>query len=123
MPRRLHLDDAALTVQLSGVLALAAMHRRVVIPWSAIAEARTDALALRRPRHGRFVHARRVSFLSFEDPARVVRLLIDRGAPGAPRLDEVVIGHAEPDWLARQVRRRLAAPLEAPRVSAPARAA
>jgi hypothetical protein len=119
MPRRLHLDDDALTIELSGLLALGTLHRRVRVPWTAVTEVRADALALRRARHGRFAAGRRATFLSFEDPARVVRIAIDRRAPGAPRLDEVVVGHAEPEWLVRCLRRRL--PNAAtPAVAAPA---
>jgi hypothetical protein len=121
MSQRLHLDDDGLTVELAGLLALGALHRRVHVPWTAMAEVRPDALAVRRGRHGRFVHRRLVSFLSFDDPRRVVRIRVDRRAPGAPAFDEVVVGHAAPAWLTRQIARRVTAASAA--VSAPALAA
>jgi hypothetical protein len=126
MPRSLHLDDDALTVELSGLLALGALHRRIRVPWTAITDVRADAVALRRARHGRFVAGRRVTFVTFEDPARVVRIAVDRRAAGAPPLDEVVVGHAEPQWLVRCLRRRLAgaaAAVAPAALSGPARAA
>jgi hypothetical protein len=121
MPRRLRLEQDGLTVELSGLLALGALHRRVHVPWAAVAEVRAGAVAARRGRHGRFVRPRRVSFLSFEDPSNVVRIVVDRDAPGAPAFDDVVVGHTAPACLVHEIARRLT-PAEVG-VSAVARAA
>ena len=117
MPRRLRFDEEALTIELSGLLRIGALHRRVRVPWSAVRDVRAGASDAGRARHGRFRRGRRVQFLSFEDPGRVVRLEIDRSAPGAPPFDDVVVGAERPGRLAVEVRRRTA------RISLAARAA
>lgn len=121
MPRLLHLDDDGLTVELRGLLVLGALHRRVRVPWTAIAAVEPASLPAGRGRHGRFRAGRSVRFLTFEDPARAVRIAVDRRADGAPPFDEVVVGHPEPAWLVRQLRHRL--PVEAAAFSDRARAA
>ena len=92
MPRRLRFDEEALTIELTGLLRLGALHRRIRVPWTAVRDVRAGASDAGRARHGRFRRGRRVQFLSFEDPGRVVRLEIDRSAPGAPPFDDVVVG-------------------------------
>lgn len=107
MARTLHLDDDGFTVELSGLLALGAFHRRVRVPWAAVRDVRAGALDAPRGRHGRFRRGRRLQFLSFEDPGRVVRVEIDRSVPGAPRFDDVILGDPCPGRMVLEVRRWL----------------
>jgi hypothetical protein len=108
MPRHLSIDEEALTIELTGFLRIGALTRRIRVPWTAVRDVRAGASDAGRGRHGRFRRGRRVQFLSFEDPGQVVRLEIDRAAPGAPPFDDVVVGAQRPGRLAVEVRRRTA---------------
>ena len=101
MPRVLHLDDDAITIEYSGLLLLGTLQRRVRVPWSSIREVCAGAWP-RREAHGRFRRGGRRVFLSFDDPRRVVRLRL----AGGP-YDEIVIGADDPPSLASQIAARI----------------
>jgi hypothetical protein len=119
MPRHLEFDQSGLTIEFRGLLRLAAMHRRVHVPWPAVADVRAGATEAPRGLHGRFRRGRRLQFLSFEDPGNVVRLVIDRSVPGAPPFDDVIVGCGRPGRLVVEVHRRVSA-VAGFRVAAPA---
>jgi hypothetical protein len=112
MPRSIHLDDDGLAISFKGLVRLATVRRRLVVPWSAIrgvhagpidlgpAPLGVVAPRLGRSAHGRYRRGRRWQFLSFEDPRHVVRVQLDRRAPGAQGFDEIVVGARDPRALA-----------------------
>jgi hypothetical protein len=102
MPRRLELTDDGLALSFSGFLRLLTLRRRLEVPWSAVRGVRVGAYEGGSV-HGRFRRSGRWQFLSFEDPGRVVRLDLDRRAPGAQGFDEVVLGDRDPSRLAAAI--------------------
>lgn len=122
MPRSLHLDDDGLVVDFSGILLLGTWRRRLRVPWAAVRVVRVEPYPLRplplkvgrstlgRSAHGRFRRGRRWLFLSFSDPACVVRLELDRSVPGASGFDEAVFGVEDPVALAAAIAPRLNRP-------------
>lgn len=109
MPRALHLDDSGLTLEYSGLMLLGTLHRRLRVPWSAVVGVATEPYDERHGAHGRFRRHGRSLFASFDDPRRVVRLRLDRRAPGAPAYDEIVLGAENPAAFAARVCSRLSA--------------
>jgi hypothetical protein len=109
MPRHVSFEQSGLTIEFRGLLRLATMHRRVHVPWEAVADVRAGATDAPRGLHGRFHRGRRLQFLSFDDPQEVVRLVIDRSVAGAPPFDDVIVGCGRPGRLAVEVRRRVQA--------------
>jgi hypothetical protein len=118
MPRCLDLHDDGLAISFKGLLRLGTLRRRLVVPWSAIRGVHAGAFELEptplsavsprlgRSAHGRFRRRGRWQFLSFEDPGRVVRLDLDRRAPGAQGFDEIVVGARDPRSLAAVIAAR-----------------
>jgi hypothetical protein len=118
MPRSLDLDDDGLAISFKGLLRLGTLRRRLVVPWSAIRDVRADPFDLQptplgavaprlgRSAHGRFRRGGRWQFLSFEDPRCVVRLELDRRAPGSQGFDEIVVGTRDPRSLAAAITAR-----------------
>jgi hypothetical protein len=105
MPRRLEITDDGLALSFSGFLRLLTLRRRLEVPWSAVRAVRAGAYEGGSV-HGRFRRSGRWQFLSFEDPGRVVRLDLDRRAPGAQGFDEVVLGDRDPSRLAAAIAAR-----------------
>jgi hypothetical protein len=118
MPRSLDLDDDGLAISFKGLVRLGTLRRRLVVPWSAIRGVHIAPFDLQptplgavaprlgRSAHGRFRRRGRWQFLSFEDPRCVVRLEVDRRAPGAQGFDEIVVGARDPRSLAALIAAR-----------------
>jgi hypothetical protein len=102
MPRVLHLDDDALTIEYSGLLLLGTLQRRVRVPLEQVRAVCVDAWP-RREADGRFRRRGRRVFLAFDDPRRVVRLRLGAAAP----YDEVVVGADDPKELAARIAARI----------------
>jgi hypothetical protein len=118
MPRSLDIQDDGLAISFRGMLRLGTLRRRLVVPWSAIRDVHAGPFDLQptplgavvprlgRSAHGRFRRSGRWQFLSFEDPGCVVRLDLDRRAPGAQGFDEIVVGAGDPRSLAAAISAR-----------------
>jgi hypothetical protein len=112
MPRSIDFDDDGLAISFKGLVRLGTLRRRLIVPWSAIrgvhagsfdleaTPLRVVAPRLGRSAHGRFRRGGRWQFLSFEDPRCVVRVELDRRAPGSHGFDELVVGARDPRSLA-----------------------
>lgn len=111
MGRTIEVGADAVVVRLTGLTALGALKRRLVIPIGAIRSVSTgpyrpDGLRLGGAsipftdiREGRFRRRRRWTFLSFENRNRTVALTLDRGSPGTD-YDVVVLGADDPEAVA-----------------------
>ena len=116
MSRSVVLGPTAVEVRLSGLTAVGALARSVVIPYARIAAVgtepfekrgtprlwRTGGYALGGTLHGRFRRGPQRLFLSFEDASRVVQLELRPGG-GEPSFDLVVVGVPDPAATARAI--------------------
>lgn len=115
--REIRVDDSGVEVVFHGLLSVAALRRRIVMSHSDIVKVCTQPFELRpglirvagtaagRRLHGLFRERGRWLFLSFENPARVVRFSLRREGPGRMRFSEVVIGTVNAEAVVRDVHR------------------
>jgi len=101
-------------VRLTGWAALAALKREVRVPMRAIRSISTGrygatgfriagtAIPWTDIRAGRFRRSGAWTFLSFDDPDRVLTLELDRSVPGA-RYDVVAVGVDDPGAIAAEI--------------------
>jgi hypothetical protein len=114
MARIVHVDPDGVVVRLTGWTALAALKREVRVPMRAIRSISTGrygatgfriagtAIPWTDIRAGRFRRGGSSTFLSFDDPDRVLTLELDRSVPGAA-YDVVAVGVDDPDTVAAEI--------------------
>ena len=120
MSRTVVAGPDAVEIRLTGLTALAALARSVVIPYARIAAVGTEPFERRgTPRlwrtggyglggtlHGHFRRGGQRLFLSFEDARRVVQLTLRPAGPGEAPFDVIAVGVPDPVATARAIRER-----------------
>ncbi|GMA58009.1 hypothetical protein C7445_11610 [Alicyclobacillus sacchari] len=107
MPRKIELGEDALTIRLSGMTSIAALKRKIVIPYKFIARVDTAAPNLQSLirlggtsigdiQEGHFWHGEDWYFLSYEHPDKVISLTLNDYYIGDRLYKVIVVGVDSP---------------------------